>query len=405
MVQSTRAGASFGLTLAGLIVAVCLLKYPLFRFAADYASATGESLVRGYARRGRWLVWLTFSTSAIEAVAATAGVSLVTASIAQWIIGTELNAVIAAVALLVATAAIVSVGRYRLLENVTLVLVVGFSLLTVVATLASFPLLTDGSVAPFGTFDLTADNTSFAIAVSGWMPIGNTAAIMLAAWILAKQELTPGMRTASPLVRLKIARFDFNLGYVASAALAVCFLSMGAAVLHGRGEAMPGASGAFVTSFVGLYAASIGNWSRLIVSVAALAVMYSTLLAIVDGFPRLLGEFVAELRTGRARSVGAEAAPADLSDPGIYPVVLVVSGASLLLLVFFDGFARFVDLVTITGFIIAPVVALANQMVITGSNVPDECRPSPTLIRWNVVAVALLTLATLGFLYMRLLVA
>ena len=66
IVQSTRAGAGFGLTLGLLILLVCLLKYPLFRFAADYAAATGESLVRGYGRRGRLLVLVMFITSAIE---------------------------------------------------------------------------------------------------------------------------------------------------------------------------------------------------------------------------------------------------------------------------------------------------------------------------------------------------
>ena len=73
IVQSTRAGAGYGLTLGLLILLVCLLKYPLFRFAADYAAATGENLVRGYGRRGRLLVLVMFITSAIEAVAAMAG--------------------------------------------------------------------------------------------------------------------------------------------------------------------------------------------------------------------------------------------------------------------------------------------------------------------------------------------
>ena len=35
LVQSTRAGATYGLTFAGLIVVVCVLKYPVFRFAAE----------------------------------------------------------------------------------------------------------------------------------------------------------------------------------------------------------------------------------------------------------------------------------------------------------------------------------------------------------------------------------
>ncbi|MFH1568216.1 MAG: divalent metal cation transporter, partial [Gemmatimonadota bacterium] len=52
LVQSTRAGAEYGLTFALPIVLVCLLKYPVFRFAAVYAAATGNTLIEGYARRG-----------------------------------------------------------------------------------------------------------------------------------------------------------------------------------------------------------------------------------------------------------------------------------------------------------------------------------------------------------------
>ena len=66
IVQSTRAGAGYGLTLGILILLVCALKYPLFRFAADYAAATGENLVRGYGRRGRTLVLVMFVLSLIH---------------------------------------------------------------------------------------------------------------------------------------------------------------------------------------------------------------------------------------------------------------------------------------------------------------------------------------------------
>ncbi len=41
LVQSTRAGADFGLSLIWLVILIVILKYPAFRFAVDYASATG----------------------------------------------------------------------------------------------------------------------------------------------------------------------------------------------------------------------------------------------------------------------------------------------------------------------------------------------------------------------------
>ncbi len=386
IVQSTRAGAGYGLTLGLLILVVCALKYPLFRFSADYAAATGENLVRGYGRRGRLLVLIMFVTSAIEAVAAVAGVSLVSASIAAWVFDFQITPVNAAVGLLILTAALVAIGRYRIIESLTGILVLVFSVLTVITTIASLPALTDGTAPLFPPFPLNTENWSFAIAVSGWMPIGNTAAIMLAAWILAKTRES-GRSPAD-------ARFDFNLGYLVSVVLALCFLVVGTAVLHGSGEALPGASGPFVTSFVSLYTATIGTWSSLFVSVAALAVMYSTLLAIVDGFPRMIGEFCAELITPDRP---------ENSETYYYPAMItVVTAASALLYFFFNAFAAFIDIVTITGFLAAPIVAWANQLVISGANVPEAFRPGSGLLIWNRLAVVLLTAATLGYLYLRL---
>jgi Mn2+/Fe2+ NRAMP family transporter len=334
------------------------------------------------------LVLVMFVTSAIEAVAAMAGVSLVSASIALWISGVESNPLSAAVGLLIVSAILVAIGRYRVIESITTILVLLFSLLTIITTLASLPALAASDAPLFPAFPLTSDNWSFAIAVSGWMPIGNTAAIMLAAWILAKRRESG--RTAAD------ARFDFNLGYLASVILALCFLLIGAAVLHGSGETLPGAAGAFVTSFVGLYTRAIGEWSSLIVSVAALAVMYSTLLAIVDGFPRMMGEFAAEL--GARAGTGSEERAERFYLPAM---AIIVAAASGLLYFFFGAFAAFIDIVTITGFLAAPIVAWANQRVIGGDNVPDEFRPGPALLRWNQAAVILLGMATLGYLYLR----
>ncbi len=50
LVQSTRAGASAGFGLAGVILIALVLKYPFFEYGPRYAAATGQSLVEGYAR-------------------------------------------------------------------------------------------------------------------------------------------------------------------------------------------------------------------------------------------------------------------------------------------------------------------------------------------------------------------
>lgn len=48
LVQSTRAGADFGLGLIWALILVTLFKYPFFQYGPRYAAATGESLLDGY---------------------------------------------------------------------------------------------------------------------------------------------------------------------------------------------------------------------------------------------------------------------------------------------------------------------------------------------------------------------
>lgn len=387
LVQSTRAGAAYGLTLGLLIVAVCFLKYPLFRFAADYAASTGESLVTGYGRRGRALVWLMFVAAAIEAVAAVAGVSLVTAGMARWLFNLPISDLATALTILGATAGLVAIGRYRLLESFAGGFVVLFSVLILIATAASLPVMSGASGNAFAPFPLTSANLSFATAVAGWMPIGNTAAIMLSAWILARHT-TPDASTLSN------ARFDFNLGYLASTVLALCFLIMGAAALHGQQINLPAGGAQYAATFVDMFATTVGDWSRSLVAVAALAVMYSTLLAIVDGFPRMLQNFLSEL--GWVRIEGSAQQRSYL-----LLMAIVVLAAAAFLRFFLGSFTTFIDLVTIIGFIAAPVVAWANYLAITGSNVPQSARPARALRLWSHCAVGALLVASLSFLYFR----
>lgn len=52
LVQSTRAGAGYGLSLVGIVVLANVLKLPAFRAGPAYAAATGTSLLEAYRRQG-----------------------------------------------------------------------------------------------------------------------------------------------------------------------------------------------------------------------------------------------------------------------------------------------------------------------------------------------------------------
>ena len=87
LVQSTRAGADFGLGLLWALLLVNLFKYPFFQFGPRYASATGESLLDGYKKLGKGILVtyyiLTFATMFTIQTA----VTIVTAGIASSLFG------------------------------------------------------------------------------------------------------------------------------------------------------------------------------------------------------------------------------------------------------------------------------------------------------------------------------
>jgi Mn2+/Fe2+ NRAMP family transporter len=63
LVQSTRAGADFGFQLVAFILLANLFKYPFFEFGSRFAAATNKSLIEGYLKEGKWVIWTYFCNS------------------------------------------------------------------------------------------------------------------------------------------------------------------------------------------------------------------------------------------------------------------------------------------------------------------------------------------------------
>jgi len=89
LVQSTRAGAMFGLELILVIIFAHLIKYPIYRFAPLYACATGKSLLDGYRGLGKSVIALVCVIEFPVEVIIIAASSLVTAGIGNYLVGPE----------------------------------------------------------------------------------------------------------------------------------------------------------------------------------------------------------------------------------------------------------------------------------------------------------------------------
>ena len=359
------------------MLAITLIKYPVFRFAADYAAITQQSLVAGYARRGKPLLIVLAIAILLEGIGAVAGVSLVTSGIAQTIFGTQLPDVAVTAGLLVLTGLIVYVGRYQVVENITKVFVAVFSILTIITAVATLPLLFD---LPFVARPLTLDPTDlrFTVAVAGWMPIGNVAALMLAAWVIARGQQAKRSSTE--------VRTDFHIGYFATLGLAACFVMLGTATLLNDANDLPSGSVGFAAMLISLFSRILGTWAEWLIGITALAVMYSTLLTIMDGFPRLLLDL--------GRELGWRLTP----EQGRLPAIgFMVVAPTAVLLFFLGNFSDFIDLITTIAFLIAPFIALGNHLLIMSSDIPIAQQPKAGLRYFSLLCIVAMAGASVGF--------
>lgn len=385
LVQSTRAGAGYGMSLALLIVVIVLLKYPAFRFGVDYACATGRSLVTGYARISKLaLLWLGVAFI-VDMFIAPAAVSLVTAGLIITIFDLPYSGPQVAVGLMVASALILLNGHYAKAERIVTVLVVAFSVLAVIATIFALPLLGSDNRAVFA--ELTYDRTLFIfiIAVTGWMPMPLSGAIFQSRWICEKRKASDGGFDHQR------ALTDWRIGYGLTLVLAICFVIMGTAVLFETDRVAPASAGAFATELLSIFTTVFGNWMYPIIAAAALAVMWSTLVALMDAVPRVTDRLIG-LATGR---------PEEADHRYTLFLIIQVVGVSAILIFLLRGFGAFIDFATSMGFLAAPAIAYYNYRAVTSAEIPEQYRPSARLAAWSWVSVIALSGFAIAYFVMR----
>jgi Mn2+/Fe2+ NRAMP family transporter len=376
LVQSTRAGADAGFALSGVILAALILKYPFFEYGPRYAAATGESLVEGYAGIGRWAVWLYLLITLVTSVIVDAAILLFTAFLLLSVLGLTWPVWMAAGLLYAACAALLWFGRYRLLDRTVKVILVALGVSTVFAAVVALPRADLGTVALVP--DVGPDGVvafAFLLALVGWMPSAVDISVWNSLWTLAKDEAENARST------VRNALLDFRIGYIGTGVMAFAFVTLGAAVMHGSGQAFSPAGTAFSLQLVDLYADTLGGWARPFVLVAVLTTMLSTSITVVDGFPRGIARSVAVLRGRTAPDEGRGYWVAMVAIGIATPVVLATLSGSL---------TGMVDFATIVAFLTAPVLGYLNLRAVTSEAVPREHRPGPALRALSWAALVLL---------------
>jgi Mn2+/Fe2+ NRAMP family transporter len=381
LVQSTRAGASYGWWPILAIIFIHLAKYPFFKAGPAYALSTNTSLIQGYFNRGKLYValFLLFTIGTMFAIIA--AIVAVTSGVSAFFFGINASPQIVAAGILTIAVIILLVGQYKWLDRFIKLIIF---LLTICTLIAFGSALFDPSPDKVEALNPVFDGLLLAMLIKlmGWMPAPLDLSVWHSLWALEKKEELGGNLSREESLR------DFNFGYWGTMVMGILFLGMGALILYGSQQEIPSSGVAFANMLIGMYTTQLGQWAFYIVGLAAVATMVSTTLTCLDAIPRSLAEC-------RKIAFGNEKKWA-------YPTFLIILavGSFTLLSFLSTSMTTMVDIATVISFCSAPVIAWMNFKTVRGAEVPKKDRPSQVSTVWEMVSIfSLVALTVLFFIF------
>ncbi|KAB1064556.1 divalent metal cation transporter [Salibacter halophilus] len=387
LVQSTRAGASYGIALLGIVIVTNIIKYPFFEYGPRYAAATGNNLLDGYEKLGKWTLVLFAIITVGTMFTVQAAITVVTAGLAQEIIGVDLPAWQWSVSVLILCAVILFRDSYKLLDKVMRYIIILLTIATVTALVGAF-------VSPQGESSITKPafdwqnhtDLFFLIALIGWMPAPFDISVWHSIWSIEKNK------KMSKTQRVKAARTDFHVGYWGTTFLAICFMLLGAKVLYTSDVTLSSSGSEFAAQLISIYTETLGDWSYPIIGTAALTTMFSTSLTVMDGFTRVMVPLSNKLVNQKQLKHKAHYR---------FWLIILVLGAAQIVIFFVTNMHSLVDLATTISFVTAPIIAILNYSVINSKDVKKHLRPKLITRIISIVGILLLSGFAVYFLFLK----
>ncbi|MDA9817819.1 divalent metal cation transporter [Flavobacteriaceae bacterium] len=377
LIQSTRAGGYFGFELLWVVIVINIIKYPFIEYGFRYSAVKKENLLQGYNRLSPKLLIIFLIINAIAAIGCISAVSYIGAGILKSIINTEIAVNHLSLIIIVASAVIIIIGRYEYLDNIMKIFMVILLIATSLAAILAFSSAEHYIAQPF--YDESAwswKHLPFIIALMGWMPAPIEISVWYSLWLEAKNK-------EAEKLNFQKARLDFNCGYFLMIITAIFFVSMGALILHNSTQEISNNAVIFSSQLISSYVSVIGNWSKPIISVAILAAILSTVLVVVDAYPRSISAGILILRKKENNQKYSR----------ILQNITIASSCALSFIViefFVRNFKSLIDVVTILAFISAPLFAYMNYRLVNNKTFPEKYQPK----KWLKI------LSYVGFIYM-----
>ncbi|KTF19742.1 NRAMP family divalent metal transporter [Streptococcus gordonii] len=352
IVSSAQAGAMYGWSLLLLVILTNLFKYPFFRFGAEYTLETGKNLVEGYAEKGKVYLGIFFILNVFSALVNTAAVGILCAAIVASAFPNALGLSITqwSLILIVIIWAMLLFGGYKFLDGLAKWIMSALTLATVLAVIVAIIEHPEygADFVEKTPWQMTA--LPFIVSLMGWMPAPIEISAINSLWTAEKGKTVD--------ISIKDGLFDFNVGFIGTAILAVFFVALGALIQYPTGQEVQAAGAAYIQQFVGMYSSVLGDWSRFLITFIAFLCIFGTVITVIDGYSRVNAESLRLLFKKKEISQ---------KELNIWMTATSIIGG--IIIYFFQGsVAPMLRFAMIASFLTTPFFALLNYLLVTGEN-------------------------------------
>ncbi|MFZ7343675.1 NRAMP family divalent metal transporter [Avibacterium volantium] len=349
IIASTQAGAIYGWQLAIIIILANLFKYPFFRFGVQYTLDSGNTLLEGYRQKGKIYLWIFFLLNIFSTVINVAAISLLCAVILTFVLPFPIPVSTLSFIVIVVTTGILLLGKYRFLDSLAKLIMISLTVTTLAAVLSALMkngvqgVAAEHYISP-SPWNLSA--LAFIVALMGWMPAPIEISAINSMWVVAKRRISK--------VSYEDGIFDFNIGYIGTAILALIFLALGALVQFGSGEAVQMVGGKYIAQLINMYASTIGEWARELIAFIAFMCIFGTTISVVDGYSRTNVETL-RLLMGKKQS-----------SPRTLNTAIILAALSGLTIIFYfnNAVGPMLKFAMIGSFVSTPVFAWLNLSLV-----------------------------------------
>ena len=362
-----------------------VFKYPFFEFGSRYANSTKTSIISGYKRLGKWVLWSYFFATLISMLFITSAVGAVTSGFFQNLFQTSQYGMLNQIILFGLCGFLLSYGQYSLLDRI--IKIVGIAL--VLSTIIAFILvIKKGAISNnlLPTVEYNKKDLLFIIALMGWMPTAVDLSSWNSLWTLERIKQTNYTPTLNQTL------FEFNMGYAISSTLSICFLSLGAFIMFGTDNFFSNNSSIFANQVITLYTEAIGNWTYILISAASFCIMFGTCIGVFDGYARVTNECIQLIKSK------------NVNKKTYYGIFIWILAFGSICIIYFLGskITDLVDLATTISFMIAPFIAFANYRLVLSPYLKERDTPKLWIKVLAIFGIVYLLGFGILFIYLRI---